>query len=143
MFTSWKWLIICCLSITLLIGIWMRQDNKPQPIISTTTTTTINEYTLLGTYKITAYSSIESCHYPKDNLCLMADGRIAEIGAIACPRSFILGTEFRINGKEYICRDRYNKYLSERFDVWFGYGIDNYLRAKEWGVKYLEVYIKP
>ena len=40
MFTSWKWLIICCLSITLLIGIWMRQDNKPQPIISTTTTTT-------------------------------------------------------------------------------------------------------
>ena len=138
MFKRWKWFIVYCLSlICVLTGIAMQQIDRPQPIISTTTTTTINEYTLLGTYKITAYSSIESCHYPKDNLCLMADGRIAEIGAIACPRSFRLGTEFRINGKEYICRDRYNKYLSERFDVWFGYGIDNYLWAKEWGVKYL------
>ena len=38
---NWKWLIICCLSMTLLIGIWMRQNNQPQPPISTTTTTTI------------------------------------------------------------------------------------------------------
>ena len=132
------------------VGIAMREPtNQPPPeppaTTTTTTTTTIPEqtYTLLGTFATTAYSSWESCHNPQNNLCLMADGRPAEIGAIACPRKFSLQTKFIINGQEYICRDRLSLRYDNRFDLFFGYGWENYIRAKEWGVKYMEVYIKP
>ena len=41
MFRKWNWLIFLCLFITCLTitGIWMRRDNQPEPITSTTTTT--------------------------------------------------------------------------------------------------------
>ena len=38
MFKNRKWLIICCLLLT-LVGITVRQNIKPNPVISTTTTT--------------------------------------------------------------------------------------------------------
>ena len=47
MFRKWNWLIFLCLFITCLTitGIWMRRDNQPEPITSTTTTTKEIEWT--------------------------------------------------------------------------------------------------
>ena len=136
-------LLLLALLIT-LAGIALREPTNqqpPEPPVTTTTTTT-EPNTLLGTYIVSAYSSIESCHNPQNNLCLMADGKPAELGAIACPRKFLLGTKFLIDGQEYVCRDRLSLRYDNRFDLFFGYGYENYIRAKEWGIRKLEVYIK-
>jgi hypothetical protein len=148
----WRRLITYRLLLVLIIfiigGSALRQATSSQPTettttttATTTTTTTEPRYTSIGYYIVSAYSSYESCHNPQNNLCLMADGRPAETGAIACPRSFDLGTRFLINGQEYICRDRLSLRYDYRFDLFFGYGYENYIRAKEWGIRKLEVYI--
>jgi len=90
-------------------------------------------------FYITGYSEKDSCHYEN---CLMANGLPAQYGYVACPRYLPLGTKIQIEGLgEFICGDRYSKYLSERFDVWFGYGEKNYRRAVNWGVRQLPVKI--
>lgn len=91
------------------------------------------------TAMITAYSEIDSCHYEE---CKMASGKSAYVGAIACPRDMELGTEVLIDGKSYVCEDRYNSDLSYRFDVFTGYGKEAHEEALEFGVKELSVIIK-
>jgi len=108
-------------------------------IVTTTTTTTIPNTISLGKKTITAYSGYESCDYRINNECLAADGKPISENTIACPRQYKLGTYFLIDGKKYICRDRTNIMYGYRFDLWFGYGYENYLRAKEFGIQQLEV----
>ncbi len=144
---GWRLLISRLLMVALIIviaSIALREvtnQQPPEPATTTTTTTIELRYVSIGCYIVTAYSSEDSCHNPQNNLCLMADGKPAEIGAIACPRSFDLGTRFLINEQEYICRDRLHINYDNRFDIWFGYGYENYLQAKEWGIKQLEIKI--
>ncbi|MEK6879473.1 MAG: hypothetical protein AABY22_07700 [Nanoarchaeota archaeon] len=85
---------------------------------------------------ITAYSELDSCHYDD---CIMASGIRAYIGAVACPRHIKLSTRVFIDGTPYICEDRYNKDLSDRFDIFFGYGQDSHEKAKQFGVQKKEV----
>lgn len=87
---------------------------------------------------VTAYSEIDSCHYN----CLMASGKKAYVGAIACPRNWELGVKVLIEGEIYTCEDRYNKNLSDRIDIFQGYGLEAYQLAKEFGVKKLVVKTK-
>lgn len=47
------------------------------------------------TATVTAYSELDSCHYPG---CPMASGKKAYIGAVACPRHIKLGTTVIISG---------------------------------------------
>ena len=92
-------------------------------------------------YKLltTNYSELDSCHYSTKCGCLTASGTIASETTIACPRSWPLGTKVLIEGKKYVCEDRYNKNLSDRIDVWAGYGVEGYEKAKSFGVKNLIV----
>lgn len=144
MFTNWRELLLTRLVPTILIiilaGMVMRYSTSQTPPASTTTTTT-KSTTYIGNYIVSAYSSVDSCHHPQGELCLMADGLPASLGSCACPRKFPLGTHFLIGNMEYICRDRLFINYDYRFDIWFGYGEENHLRAKEWGLKELEVYI--
>jgi 3D (Asp-Asp-Asp) domain-containing protein len=86
--------------------------------------------------RISAYSSVEGCD---DKDCIMANGKKAELGFVACPRSWKLGTEIRIEGKEYVCGDRLSKKYDDRVDLFMGYGMEAYERARQWGVRSLEV----
>ncbi len=71
----------------------------------------------------TKYSRKDSCHNPSGNKCLTAIGRDTKEGVtVACPRNIKLGTHILIEGKEYVCEDRYSTYLDEKrglptFDV--------------------------
>lgn len=90
--------------------------------------------------EISAYSSVESCHTGRD--CLMASGRQAYIGSVACPRTLKLGTRVVIGGLgEFVCEDRTAERLEGRFDVFMGYGGEAYQRAKNFGLKKLKVEI--
>ena len=140
MFTRWKWLIVyCLLLICVLTGITMRKNNQPQPIISTTTTTT-KSYISLGVYTITAYNTLS---YQTDNEpCISASGmNICETEGLicACPREFEFGTNFLIDGKVYNCQDRLHSKYDNRIDLL----MDTIEEAKEFGKQELEVYIKP
>jgi len=123
-----------CVGVTALLV----KHKLANDIIPSTTTTT-HPYVSLGLKTITAYSAYESCDYPLNDYCLMADGQPARIGTIACPYEFKLGTRFIIEGKEYICQDRTSLQFNGRFDIFMGYGYENYLKAKEWGIRELEV----
>jgi len=87
----------------------------------------------------TAYSELDSCHYEN---CAMASGKRAYIGAVACPREIELGTRVNIDGTWYVCEDRYQKDLSYRFDIFFGYATEAHQAAKEYGRKELLVFIE-
>jgi len=80
----------------------------------------------------TAYSELDSCHYPN---CIMASGKRAYIGSIACPRDLKLGTKVIIDHIKYTCEDRYNKNLSYRFDIFMGYGEESHQKAVQYGKK--------
>ena len=84
---------------------------------------------------ITHYSALDSCHYPKEQKCLVASGKVAEIGMVACPIRYPFGTKFELSGRIYTCEDRYNADLSDRLDIFVGYGEENHLKAKRLGVK--------
>ena len=132
-----RWLL---LAVCLLVGAMMYPVRpKLTDPTNTTTTTEPPNYISLGIHTITAYSSIESCDYPINNLCLMADNKPATIGAIACPRKFLLGTTFLIGNQEYVCRDRLNIKYDDRFDIFMGYDWQDYLKAKQFGIQHLEV----
>ncbi len=88
--------------------------------------------------EVTAYSEIDSCHYEN---CVMASGKRAYIGAVACPRDMELGTKVKIQNKIYTCEDRTNKNLDGRFDIFMGYGQTNYDKAINWGNKTLKIAI--
>lgn len=80
---------------------------------------------------VTAYSSIDSCHTGVS--CLMANGKKAHLGAIACPRSVKLGTRVTINGTTYTCADRTARWVDGRYDIFMGYGQEAYDAAIKFG----------
>ena len=92
-------------------------------------------------FTITGYSHLDSCHNPTSEGCLMANGKLATIGYVACPRSIPLGTKVEIFGKVYECGDRLSSQFKNRFDIWFGYGREAYQRALEFGKQKAEVVI--
>ncbi len=75
---------------------------------------------------ITFYTDVGNCAYRKivegKKVCLMASGKPAYVGAIACPRTIKLGTTVEFDGETHICEDRYSADFSDRFDVFVGYG---------------------
>lgn len=87
---------------------------------------------------VTNYSEYDSCHYEN---CAMASGRSAYKGAVACPRDWKLGTKVEIGDKVYVCEDRYNANLSDRIDIFVGYGPEAYKEAINYGYKTLAVKI--
>lgn len=96
----------------------------------------IHAYSLYA--PVTAYSEIDSCHYPN---CAMASGKRAYVGAIACPREIKLGTKVEIDGQDYTCEDRTAKYLNGRFDVFIGYGQESYDKAIIFGKQNKEIIV--
>jgi len=90
---------------------------------------------------ITAYSELDSCHYSG---CPMANGIKAKIGYVACPRQWKLGTKIEVEGMgTFECGDRYRKDLSDRIDVFMGYGEEAHQKAIEFGkqIKSVEIII--
>jgi 3D (Asp-Asp-Asp) domain-containing protein len=83
--------------------------------------------------QITAYSEIDSCHTGFN--CLMASGKPAYVGAIACPRNIKLGTVVMIDDKQYTCEDRVSLKYPERFDIFLGYGEQSYRDAINFGIQ--------
>jgi 3D (Asp-Asp-Asp) domain-containing protein len=90
------------------------------------------------TMTVTGYSSVEGCD---ETECIMANGRRAYVGAVACPRSWKLGTVVKFEGKEYECMDRLSMKYDNRIDVFFGYGNDAFKEARKFGKRSLEVEI--
>lgn len=63
----------------------------------------------------TRYSRADSCHHKRGNECLTAIGKDTKEGqTVACPYSLKLGTKILLDGKEYICEDRYAKRLDAK-----------------------------
>lgn len=85
---------------------------------------------------VTGYSSLDSCN---TKLCLMASGKSAYVGAVACPTKLPLGSKVRIQGKVYTCEDRTAKRFDGRYDIFFGYGKEAHQKALNWGIKKLDV----
>lgn len=88
--------------------------------------------------KVTGYSEIDSCHYEN---CVMASGKRAYIGAVACPRDVRLGTWVLINNTPYTCEDRTSLSLNGRYDIFFGYGKPAHTAAIAFGKRNLAVQI--
>lgn len=86
----------------------------------------------------TAYSELDSCHYEN---CIMASGKRAYVGAVACPRDWKLGTKVLIEGVEYTCEDRYNRNLDDRIDIFMGYKQEAHEKAVQYGKQVKLVYI--
>lgn len=82
---------------------------------------------------ISFYSAIDSCHTGAS--CLMANGKRAQIGYVACPRRYKLGIKVRIDGKVYECGDRTAKWVDGRWDIFTGYGKEAYRLALQNGLK--------
>lgn len=80
---------------------------------------------------VTAYSAIDSCHTGPD--CLMASGKSAYVGAVACPRVIPLGTKVQIGSRLYTCEDRTARWVDGRFDIFMGYGTEAHAQALSFG----------
>lgn len=86
---------------------------------------------------ISAYSELDSCHYPG---CPTASGARPSEKTVACPRRFKLGTAVEIEGVgRRRCEDRLSTRYDNRFDLWQGWGQEGYDKAINWGVKRLKV----
>lgn len=83
--------------------------------------------------EITAYSS--SADETDDEPEINASGTRPSHGSLACPRYYVLGTEFLINGKRYTCDDRMSTRFPDRFDIW----MESKDEAIEFGVRTLPV----
>lgn len=90
------------------------------------------------TATVTAYSELDTC---PNRPCRMANGKIAQIGDIACPRALKLDTKVEIEGTLYTCSDRTAKKYDGRYDIWTGTGVKGHLEAIKWGKRRLEVRI--
>lgn len=88
---------------------------------------------------VTAYSSVETCK----KQCITASGKVVDSTMAACPRNLKFGTRVLINGLIYVCEDRTHERFDGRFDIFAGYGEENYQKARLWGKKNLPVYILP
>ena len=90
--------------------------------------------------EISAYSELDSCHYPTKEGCLTASGKIAEVGMVAT-NLYTFGTKLRINGEIYTVEDRISKRYNDRIDRFMGYGQRAHDEAIEFGIQHLQVEI--
>src|SRR3990167_8112188 len=89
--------------------------------------------------EVTAYSAIDSCHTGPD--CLMANGKRAEVGFLACPRKYALGAKFKLLDTVYECGDRTSIDYGERFDIFMGHTKESYDKAVEFGKQELSIIV--
>jgi len=87
---------------------------------------------------ITAYSEMETC---PNRDCITASGEIARRGVMACPSWIPFGTPIELDGTIFRCADRTHSRYNGRYDIWVGYGWDNYKKALEWGLRQKEIII--
>lgn len=76
------------------------------------------------------YTAIETC-----SKCITANGTVPSDITVACPREIKLGTSIEIDGKMYKCDDRTNIRYNGRFDIFGGYTLEDWQRAKEYGLQ--------
>lgn len=88
--------------------------------------------------EISAYSELDSCHYPTKDGCLTASGKIAEVGMVAT-NLYPFGTKIIIDGKEYVVEDRISTKYNNRIDIFMGYGKRSYYKAIDFGIKHLSI----
>lgn len=103
----------------------------------------------LGEFKITAYCPCETCCgywatvRPADEngepIVYTASGKIAVQGVTVAADTSILpfGTVLVIDGHEYTVQDRGGMVKGNHVDVYF----DSHEAAKEWGTKYIEIFV--
>ena len=106
------------------------------------------EPVLLGTYRITAYCSCEKCcgEWAKNRPDGIVYGASGEelVAGVSCASPLPLGTVVELDGLgEYAVQDRtaagvVEKYGEQQIDIYF----DNHEAACEFGLKYLNVYLK-
>ncbi|MFA6897206.1 MAG: 3D domain-containing protein [Patescibacteria group bacterium] len=103
---------------------------------------TKNNWKSIGTMTVSAYSELDSCHYPtyKNGYrqCLVASGKIAKVG-MAATNLYPFGTRLMIDGDVYIVEDRISKTYNNRIDLFQGYSEEGSKLAKEFGIKKLEI----
>lgn len=103
----------------------------------------------LGEYKLTAYCSCEKCCgywatiRPVDSegnpIVYTADGSVAKHGVtVAADKGIPFGTVLLIDGHEYTVQDRGGAINGKHIDIYF----DSHEAAKEFGVKYMEIFLK-
>jgi len=85
--------------------------------------------------EITAYSA--SPDETDDTPDIVASGKKAELGMIACPGKYAFGTKVEIEGDVYTCEDRMNiRYRhSEHYDIL----VESKDEAYQWGRRTLEI----
>ena len=122
-------------------------DYQTTPV---STIKTKEEFISLGEFRCTAYCGCEKCcgkygkNRPKDengkDIVFTASGDIAVEGiTVAADTSiFPFGTELYINGHKFVVQDVGSVIKENRIDFYF----NDHETAKEFGVKYLEVFVK-
>lgn len=101
-----------------------------------------------GTARVTAYSELDSCHYPDGKGgCLNAYGKTIQIGEIACPLKYPKGTKIEIeNMGEFTCMDKTAEWvqndLGMTLDIWVGMGEESHRKALEFGSQQLKFKVK-
>lgn len=108
---------------------------KPKEVVRPTPVVSTGEQVIAH---VTAYSGVESCHYAG---CPMASGKVAYVGAVACPSWYKLGTRVEILGEVYTCEDRTATRFDGRFDIFMGMTQEAYQKALRFGIKNLTVTI--
>lgn len=91
------------------------------------------------TATVTAYSKLETC---PDNECVVASGKRAVVGMVACPRRYPFGTKVLIEGVEYSCEDRTALRFDGRFDIFMGDDDKSYIKALKYGKQQKQIVIK-
>lgn len=93
---------------------------------------------LYSVSSVTAYTDVETC---QDSQCIMASGKRAYKGSVACPRAIPLGTKVYIQPFGLLaCEDRTALSVDGRFDVFFGYGEEAHSQALKFGIQKKEIY---
>src|SRR3990167_4818389 len=89
-------LIIIIVILTTLVVIIDTRKVRYDPQVSSTSTRILIETPKQEVeMEVTAYSEYDSCHYED---CVMASGKPAYVGAIACPRGVKIGSEAHLDG---------------------------------------------
>ena|SRR5438552_1847119 len=84
---------------------------------------------------VTAYTS--SINETDSDPHTTASGERTGIGTVACPHRIRFGAKVRIDGHIYECRDRLNRRMDHRFDIW----MPTKAQAKKFGRRTLMVEI--
>lgn len=145
------------LTVTYIFAVTEIKPNEETAVVSTTETTVAAskadnvdpQGTYLGKYKVTAYCSCQICcgkyakNRPTDKdgneIVYTASGEIAKQGiTIAADKSIPFGTQLTVGNKVYVVQDRGGAVGKNCLDIYF----NSHDKAKEWGVKCLDVYMK-